>query len=267
MSKFIKIICILLVFFTINTKCYSYNLNSKDYIIINKISTKINNNIKYKSYNTINNIIEKLKKIKNKYKNNKRITKILEKIIDNLNKKYKNTYNLDWLNININEIKNNWLKWHNEKRIWITKLKYSEKLNNSANLWSKEMSKIWIMTHKRNLNDKNYYNYKKITNWFDNLWIKCKLNKWITNSESIAINYFQCNKKNNCTKNLSNSLKEIFNLYYNEKGSLYPQNAHYKAIVHPWLSKIWLWLTIKKDEYDYYKVYIVTHYCSQLEIK
>jgi len=233
MSKFIKIICILLVFFTINTKCYSYNLNSKDYIIINKISTKINNNIKYKSYNTINNIIEKLKKIKNKYKNNKRITKILEKIIDNLNKKYKNTYNLDWLNININEIKNNWL----------------------------------IMTHKRNLNDKNYYNYKKITNWFDNLWIKCKLNKWITNSESIAINYFQCNKKNNCTKNLSNSLKEIFNLYYNEKGSLYPQNAHYKAIVHPWLSKIWLWLTIKKDEYDYYKVYIVTHYCSQLEIK
>ncbi len=262
-KKTIIFILIFSNFFNIS-KTFSYNLTNKDIITINKATYKLSKKINKYSYKKRLEIINKIKFLKNKYKSNKKLHLILDNITKNLEKKYNNTYKLNWLKIDINQIKNNWLIRHNEKRIWIQKLSYSDLLNNTANAWSYEMAKRWIMTHKRNPNTKNYYNHNEIKDWLKERWVKCIPIKWITFSESIWINYFKCNK-NNCTENLDKSLKEIFNLYYQEKWLPYPQNAHYKAIVHPWLSKIWLGLVIKNDNYWYFKVYITTHYCSKLK--
>jgi len=263
LKNFINFITILIFAFYSNYS-FAYTLNLEDKIIANKITYKLNKKLNNYNYKNRIKFLNKIKSLKNKYKNNKRIYSILNLITKNLEKRYNNKYQLNNLNIDINKIQQNWINRHNEKRIWIQKLSYSNSLNNTANAWSNEMAKKWIMTHKRNPNTKSYYDYNEIKNWLKERWVECIPIKWITFSESIWINYFKC-KQNNCTNNLDKALKEIFNLYYQEKWLPYPQNAHYKAIIHPGLSLIWLWLNIENDKDWFYKVYITTHYCSKLK--
>jgi len=61
-------------------------------------------------------------------------------------------------------------------------------------------------------------------------------------------------------------------MFMAEKWLKYPLDAHYRAIVHKNLNYIWFWISIKKEnhnysiykEYDYYKIYLTTHYCTWL---
>jgi hypothetical protein len=120
------------------------------------------------------------------------------------------------------------------------------------------------MDHKRDSFD-SWYDYHKIENWFQERWVHCKVKWRTTTSESIWKYGFYCTDWD-CTEELKVSLKEIFDIYMAEETLNYPANAHYKAIVSPNISKMWLGITLyKADLPNYYEYYMATHYCTEFK--
>lgn len=269
-----KIFIITLFFILIplqNTFAEEYKLTPSDKLIVNKLSSKIQKLLDTNNLFFRLNIENKINEIQEKYKTNKKMFSIFEEIkinthLNNYKNEYLNHYSEN--NINYTIIKNNWLNWHNKARsdLWRKSYTYDERLNSSAYEWSVVQQNNWIMNHKRESWD-IYYDYKKIEKWFNSRWIICNIAGWATTSESVWKYWYYCND-NECTDELSKSLKEIFNIYMTEKWLWYPADAHYKWIVHINLSKIWLWINIKENftdtywNYRSYDYYVTTHYCT-----
>jgi hypothetical protein len=49
-----------------------------------------------------------------------------------------------------------------------------------------------------------------------------------------------------------------------EKGLPYPQDAHYRAIVHPEFKEIWLAFTLKHKEWNWYTYFMTNYYCTEI---
>ncbi len=273
MEKII-IILILIISSILKTFANDYNITNNDKLIINKLSYKIQNILDNSSLSSREVLIKKINQIQQQYKNSKKLYTIFEQIkinthIKSNKQEYINHYKK--YNINYDKIKSDWLNWHNYERtkLWRSKYSYDERLNQTAFEWSKKQNELWEMSHKRNPWDW-FYNYKKIENWFNKRWIKCKISWWATSSESIAKYWYYCND-NDCTEELSKSLKEIFNIYMSEKWLKWIQSAHYKWIILPSLNKIWLWLFINENfsdtywNYKSYDYYVTTHYCTNFK--
>ena len=168
--------------------------------------------------------------------------------------------------INKNIIDRYWLNLHNNvrKQRWLPNYSYNQRLNNTAIEWSYNNYDKSSMDHKRNTYD-DWYDYYKIEDWFQERWVNCKVKWRTTTSESIWKFWFHCTDWE-CSEELKTSLKEIFNIYMSEETLTYPSNAHYKAIVSPDISKIWLGITLyKADLPDYYEYYMTTHYCTEFQ--
>lgn len=271
MKKIIIIVSILLISFS-NTFASNYQLSSSDKLIVNKLTSKIQKILDSSSLKTRQTLENKIKEIQNQYKNNKKLYNIFEEIKINTHLiSYKDEYINHYKenNINFDVIKSNWLNRHNQVRsnLWETLYTFDERLNNTAYEWSKIQSEEKkIMSHKRDSEDV-FYDYKKIEKWFNDRWVKCNVAWWATTSESIWKYWYYCNS-NDCTSKLDESLKEIFDIYMSEKWLAYPANAHYKWIILPELTKIWIWIRIEQryddtyEDYRSYDYYITTHYCT-----
>jgi len=272
-----KIINILIVFLLLvwNSHASDYILTSSDKLLVNKLSYKIQNILNKSNLETRKKLEDKINKLQNQYKNNKKLNKIFEEIKINTHLiSYKNEYlnHYKQYNIDFKTIQNNWLNRHNEVRVslWEKLYSYDERLNNTAYEWSKtQAEEKKMMSHIRNDWDK-FYDYKKIEKWFNDRWVKCKVVWWATTSESIWKYWYYCND-NDCTDELDSSLKEIFNIYMSEKWLWWFAEAHYRWITHKDLTKIWLWLRIEEVYDDTYKdyrsfnYYVTTHYCTSFK--
>lgn len=279
MKKIFIIICILF-FATNNSYAQEYQIDSKDQLLINKITSKFQEIIKKWNNNTKKDLEYQILEYQNDYKQNQKIYNIFQEVIkilypekkenkdvieainsiDNYIEKLKSN------NIDYNKVKNIWLSLHNETRnnLWLNSYSYNEKLNYSSFKWSETQNQRWDMSHKRELND-SYYDYSKIKNWLTNNNVNCILSWWVTFSESIWKFWYYC-YDDDCSDELIDWLKQIYKIYENEKWLNYPENAHYLAIVNPYYTKIWLGISIKKtSEKNYYDFYVTTHYCSNLK--
>ena len=168
--------------------------------------------------------------------------------------------------INKTNIENYWLNLHNNsrKQRGLINYTYDQRLNNTTIEWSYNNYEKKSMDHKRDSNDW-WYNYNKIENWFQERWVDCKVKWRTTTSESIWKYGFYCTDWE-CSDELNISLKEIFDIYMAEETLSYPANAHYKAIVSPYISKMWLGITLyKADLPNYYEYYMTTHYCTEFK--
>ena len=263
--KKIIIIFFILFILSINYSSSYYILDKNDKILENKLSYAISKNIKNK------NLIYR-EKLSQKLDNIASINQKYYKIINNVKiNNYLYSYlaeqesELNKLNINYQNIKNYWIELHNNerKKLEIKEISQNKYLDNSSYQWSLEQYKIWKMTHKRS-NSSEYYNHKDIENWFKIRWLNCYNKWWVSVSESIAKYSFYC-KSNNCEKELKKSIKKIFDIYMSEKWLKYPQDAHYRAIVHPNISQLWVWIKIQEtNDKNFYEYYITSHYCSEL---
>lgn len=268
-----KILSNLIIFFFISTSFSivhwsdNYSLTSKDYQIINLINNKLENIININSIENNNILIRELIKSQNKTQKNSQIYLILEKVIENsqkLNqeKNYLNHYKE--FKLDFEKISFYWLKLHNDarKKVWVWLYSYDQKLHNTAYEWSTTQKNRWIMEHKRSSWD-SYYDYPKIENWFKVRWVNCKVINSTTSSESIWQFWYYCSDSD-CSDELMQSAKVLFDIYMAEKWKWFAYDAHYKAIVHNNITKMWLWISVKKTtEKDYYEFYITTHYCTE----
>ncbi len=262
-----KKIIITLVFLIIsinNTNSY-YLLNKNDKIIENKLSYVISKNIENKNLIYRDKLSQKLENIASI---NQKYYKIIQNVkINNYLYNYldEQKSELNKINIDYQNIKDYWIELHNIERDKLElKNIYSNKyLDNTAYQWSLEQYKIWEMTHKRTNSNENY-NHKDIEKWFKIRWINCYNKWWVSVSESIAKYSFYC-QNSNCEQELKKSMKKIFDIYMSEKWLDYPMDAHYRAIIHPNISQIWIWIKLQKtNNKNFYEYYITSHYCSEL---
>lgn len=263
-KNIILITLIFIFFYSQNTNSY-YQLDKKNQIIENKLNYAVSKHLKWKNLNYRIQLTKKLNKIsqvEKKYFYIIENIKILNWLYD-YNKEQINDF--EKLNIDNKKVQDSWLSFHNHerKKLWLKNYTINNFLNSTSYEWSKYQSKIWEMSNKRKNTD-IFYNHKNVENWFANRWIYCKAKWWVTVSESIAKYSFKCND-NECSDELIKSIKTIFLLYMDEKDLSYPDNAHYRAITHPHLKYIWLWIKIlDKNSDNYYNYYLTSHYCSEL---
>jgi uncharacterized protein YkwD len=259
----------LLWIFIIPITYAEYNLSEKDKHLVKNIANKITKEVNNKTprFKTaweirFKNILKKKKTWTKSYELLSEILKYHMKMdLSVFNKKQYST-----INIKQASIERYWLNLHNNARktSWLRNYSYDPRLTNTAIEWSYNNYDKWNMDHKRDSNDW-WYDYHKIENWFQERGINCKVKWRTTTSESIAKYGFYC-KDWECSDELKKSLNVIFDIYMNEKTLSYPANAHYKAIVSPNISKMWLWLTLyKSDLPDYYEYYVTTHYCTEFK--
>lgn len=255
---------------------YAYDLTSKDQVTINKIVNNISkeSNDFWFSYrdNFINNLNFILRKSDEKSQSFSILNQILTQVKKINFKDYSNNY-YENNKLDINKLKQSWLDWHNQARnnLWLSNYSYDTRLNSTAFEWSYNMNEKWSMDHKR-YSYSWYYDYNDIEKWFNEKWVNCKVVNRATSSESIWYFSYYCKKDDSdCSDEALESMKAIFDMYMAEKWLQYPANAHYRAITLTNFRKIWLWITIKKEEnpywqinnYDYYKLYLTSHYCTE----
>ncbi len=266
------IILFLITIFSISQSFWNnYTLTKSDKIIVNKLISNLKENIDITNPNSMKIIEETISDNQKVYKNSDRIVAIFEEIRNQIknnesNEKipeylnnYKN-YNIDFEKINIQ-----WFNWHNQERtkLWLSKYTIDDRLMNTAYEWSTYQCSINEMTHKRVKND-SYYNYPRIEKWFNDRWVNCEVLWWVTSSESIWQYSYQCTDWE-CSDELIDSLKEIFNIYMSEKTMTYPSNAHYRAIINNYFTKMWMGISIKKSDNGFYDFYVTTHYCTKFK--
>lgn len=266
-----KIVIVLFLVWTllIPNVTANYTMSSMDKRIAKVIAIKVSKEVNKKNPRFKTAWEAKFKNILKKKKSGTRSYEILSEILKYHMKMDLSIFNnrqYSTLNINQESIKRYWLTLHNNarKQESLKNYSYDSRLTNTAIEWSYNNYDKWKMDHKRRSTD-GWYDYNTIENWFQERWVQCRVKGRTTTSESIAKYGFYC-KDLDCSSELQESLQVIFDIYMSEKTLIYPANAHYKAIMSPNISKMWLWLTLyKSDLPDYYEYYVTTHYCSEFE--
>lgn len=264
-----KILLLIAVIYTFTSIASAAKLSQKEndvaYEIAKKIEKIVNNKTpRYKNawHVKLSNILKKIDKNSKKYA---LISEILQNHLRMDFSKYINNHYLKY-NVNKNIIDRYWLNLHNNvrKKRQLSTYSYDQRLNNTAIEWSYNNYDKKTMDHKRDNSD-GWYDYSKIEDWFQDRWVHCKVKWRTTTSESIWKYGFYCTDWE-CSEELKDSLKEIFDIYMAEETLNYPANAHYKAIISPNISKIWFGITFyKADLPNYYEYYMTTHYCTEFK--
>ena len=261
---------------TNNTKSNRYILTYKDKKIINKVVKLIEIKTKKEWTSYKEKLIKKIEQLLKKVPKAKRADVLLSELLNKIqNKSSKVKQEVNTNNINIDQLKTNWLNWHNTERnkLWLKNFSYDDRLISTANEWSQKQKEKWSMDHKR-FNYSWFYDYNDIEKWFNDRWVNCKVKNRSTSSESIWYYSYFCKKDwSNCTQEANKALKWIFDLYMAEKWKSRSVNAHYRAITHKDFTKIWFWVAIEKQQHNYeyyndsnyYKIYATTHYCTEFE--
>lgn len=273
-----KKLIILLLLSVINIQIiYAYELNNSDKIIINSITTKVQEKSDVFQIDFLN----KLEQIIYNWNYTERIQVILDSIYNDINDNLNTneeilisspdnniTENTD-IDINdneyyldINQVKNNWLDWNNQTRqeLSLNNYSFNQTLESSAKVWSDSALEKWEISHERNQWDW-FYNYNEITKWFANNWVECKNIEWITHTENIWWWAYSCNDWE-CSDELTDAISRAYTSYINEKWT--DNDAHYRSLTNQYFKNIWLWISIEETSENYYEYYLTIHYCTEL---
>lgn len=173
--------------------------------------------------------------------------------------------NIKKLKLDIPALRKQWIDDLNGARreYKVSEYSYNKKLDYVSQVWSNQAYKRWKITHEVDPGDA-YYDYWKKAAWAENKGLVCKNKSRATFSESIAWWDIYCSWKNDCQKQFSESLTWVYDMFMAEKGLPYPQDAHYRAIVHPEFNEIGLAFTLKHKKWHWYTYYMTNYYCTDI---
>lgn len=170
--------------------------------------------------------------------------------------------NQAWAYYNMDTVIGNWIKWTNEERrkhnTW--DIKINVRLTDTAFEWANYSKSKWAISHKR-AGQKAFYDYKRMTSWFNSRWLIFPKIWGSTFSESIWRNTYSCREKD-CTNALSNSVYKTFAMYLREKWKKY--SPHYSAIINKNFTQIWVGIVVDEAKHRYY---FVAHYATKVVVK
>ena len=160
-------------------------------------------------------------------------------------------------NVDRNKIQSTRLSWHNDVRndLWLSPYKINSSLNYSALVWAQELANNGRTSNTHSRDSSYWYNYDKIMNWFNNLWISFNY-KSTAFTENIAYQWYKCNKSD-CTQELVSALRKWFDFFMSEKSYNW---SHYRAIIHEYFDQLWFGVA---TNWKYY--WVVTHYAINVK--
>lgn len=166
-------------------------------------------------------------------------------------------------NVEITDLSYYWLELYNNyrKKMWLTKYQYSKKLEKTAQERAETLANRWSYSHKRDLWD-SYYDYNKIVRRFGERWVNCEVRWWLSILENIGYWMYHCPSWN-CPTKLKSVVKQTFDNYLQEKWKKY--RPHYNSIVHKSVKYLWFGVIQKNVWNGMYKVYNVTHFCTEFK--
>jgi len=161
-------------------------------------------------------------------------------------------------NIDIDQVRSTWFSWVNEARNAAGRNSYSSSrtLDATAQTWADYSADVGVMSHSRP-GQTAYYDYKLITQWFADLGVTFKNKGGWTYSENIGRSYMTCDKSD-CTQELIEGTRLIFDAYMKEKGTSY--TAHYDSVMSPNFTVMGIAWTIKGTD-----VYVTVHYAAEID--
>jgi uncharacterized protein YkwD len=122
-------------------------------------------------------------------------------------------------------------------------------------MWAEHSAEMRTISHKRP-GQTAYYDYAKITDWFQELGVEFANINGVTFTENIGRGYFYCGEQD-CTSSLISVIRTTFESYLSEKNL--SSRPHYNAIFNPFFTKIGVGITIDAETDQYY---IVTHFAA-----
>ena len=156
--------------------------------------------------------------------------------------------------VDMNEVRNNWLSWHNKARAdrGIGALQLSDGLNYSSSLWAKENRDDANLTHDRP-------GGQDISDWFADAGIIFQNKNGVVFGENLGFRTYRCSKSD-CTQEAIESAKYIFDAFMAEEGTSY--TGHYDNIVEGDFVDIGLGVAIDSQSEA---MYIATQYSFGVE--
>lgn len=162
--------------------------------------------------------------------------------------------------VDINQVRTTWLSWYNSyrKSLGLGSYTYDSRLDSTAYSWNIEFAEWkWQNHHRRNPWD-NYYDYPIITEWFKERGVIAKVVNGATTTENVGWGTYRCSSSD-CTNTLINSIRSTFDFFMSEKSYNW---VHYKSIVQPNFTKVWLSVMVIPGENRYY---LVMHFVTELQ--
>jgi hypothetical protein len=77
--------------------------------------------------------------------------------------------------------------------------------------------------------------------------------------------YYCSSNETDCTDEFITWLKKSFDRYMSEKDRTEDSRPHYNAIISDGFKEIWTGFAVKEVKQDYFEVFAVTHYCTEVE--
>lgn len=156
--------------------------------------------------------------------------------------------------VDLDRVKETWLSWINDVRasVGVRQLSYDRQLTRTAAAWSGQAALAGAISHKRE-GQTAYYDYNRMTDWFDGFGIRFANVDRTTFTESIGWGIVRCPNNKDCTEQFISAVKTTFDFYMAEKGKA--SKPHYNSMVNSEFRKVGLGIAVKNDRY-----YLTMHY-------
>ncbi len=162
--------------------------------------------------------------------------------------------------VDMDQVRTDWLSWYNTHRssLGLGTYTYDSRLDATAYSWNREFANgKWQNHHRRSPWD-SYYSYPIITEWFKDRGVVAKVINGVTTTENVGFGVYRCSS-GDCTNALINSIRSTFDFFMSEKSYNW---LHYRSIVQPNFSKVWLSVVVVPEEGRYY---LTMHFVTELQ--
>ena len=177
-------------------------------------------------------------------------------------KKELRTANIPW--VDIEKVRQTWLEWTNGVRwdLGLANYTIDNRLNITATEWSDFSKKQGYIIHGRPWDgcvwEGNYgcYNFQAIDTWFKARWVDPVVKNRVKHTENIGYGSYRCSS-GDCTDEMLAAIRTTFDFYLREKSYNW---VHYKSLTSPYLSKIWVGISVDTTKWVYY---LTIHYITE----
>jgi hypothetical protein len=165
--------------------------------------------------------------------------------------------------VDMARVRTTWLSWYNDVRsdMGRSPYVYDSRLDDTARVWAQALKmrdeRDASDVHKRSSWD-SYYDYKKITDWFEDHGVVWVIRNRATTTENVWFWYYKCSQSD-CTDELIDAIRGTFKFYMSEKAT---NGSHYRSIVQPNFTKIGLSIQVDASTNRFY---LVVHYITDFE--
>ena len=163
------------------------------------------------------------------------------------------------------KVRATWLGWVKDVRVnaGVPPYSYDARMDRTADIWASVLrdrdERNASNVHRRNLSD-SYYDFSKITHWFEDHGVYAKVVNRSTTTENVGFGSYAC-KDIDCTDEMIAAVRKTFDFFMSEKSY---NGVHYRSLIQSNFTKIGFSVQVNTTSGRYY---VVIHYITEFSDK